>query len=60
MYPWAGETRQDRAFQGSRPAVNGRADYLLTHANHRRISSDVEALAAQLATENNLKNLTKL
>jgi fido (protein-threonine AMPylation protein) len=59
VYPWAGETRQDRAFQGYKPATNVQADHLMTYANHRRISADVEALAAQLAAENNLKGLTK-
>jgi fido (protein-threonine AMPylation protein) len=60
VYPWAGETRQDRPFQGYKLAAGVQADHLLTYANHRRISSDVEALAAQLAAENNLKGLTKL
>ena len=59
VYPWAGETRQDRAFQGYKPATNVQADHLMTYANHRRIRADVEALAAQLAAENNLKGLTK-
>lgn len=59
VYPWAGETRQDRAFQGYKPANNVQADHLMTYANHRRISADLEALAAQLAVENNLKGLTK-
>lgn len=59
VYPWAGETRQDRAFQGYKPAANVQADHLMTYANHRRIGADVEALAAQLVTENNLKGLTK-
>lgn len=59
VYPWAGETRQDRAFQGYKPAPNVQADHLMTYANHRRISPDVEALAVQLAAENNLKGLAK-
>ncbi|GAA4492896.1 hypothetical protein GCM10023172_00730 [Hymenobacter ginsengisoli] len=59
VYPWAGETRQDRAFQGYKPATNVQADHLMTYANHRRISADVEALAAQLTAENNLKGLTQ-
>ena len=59
VYPWAGETRQDRAFQGYKPAANVQADHLMTYANHRRIGADVEALAAQLTAENNLKGLTK-
>ena len=59
MYPWAGETRQDRTFQGYKPANNVQADHLMTYANHRRIGADVEALAIQLAAENNLKGLTK-
>ena len=59
VYPWAGETRQDRAFQGYKPAANVQADHLMTYANHRRISPDVEALAAQLISENNLKGLAK-
>lgn len=59
VYPWAGETRQDRSFQGYKPAANVQADHLMTYANHRRIGSDVEALAAQLTAENNLKGLSK-
>jgi len=59
IYPWAGETRQDRAFQGYKPATNVQADHLMTYANHRRVSADVEALAAQLTAENNLKGLNK-
>jgi len=59
VYPWAGETRQDRAFQGYKPAANVQADHLMTYANHRRIGADVKALAAQLMAENNLKGLTK-
>ena len=59
VYPWAGETRQDRAFQGYKPAPNVQADHLMTYANHRRVGADVEALAAQLSAENNLKGLTK-
>jgi fido (protein-threonine AMPylation protein) len=60
VYPWAGETRQDWAFQGYKPATNIQVDHLMTYANYRRISADVEALAAQLAAENNLRGLTKL
>jgi len=59
VYPWAGETRQDRAFQGYKPATSVQADHLMTYTNYRRISADVEALAAQLTAENNLKGLTK-
>lgn len=59
VYPWAGETRQDRAFQGYKPADNVQPDHLMTYANHRCISSDMEALASQLAAENNLKGLAK-
>ncbi|AIZ65588.1 hypothetical protein PK28_18415 (plasmid) [Hymenobacter sp. DG25B] len=59
VYPWAGETRQDRAFQGYKPAPNVQADHLMTYANHRRVGADVEALAEQLTAENNLKGLPK-
>ena len=59
VYPWAGETRQDRAFHGYKPAANVQADHIVTYANHRRVSADVEVLAAQLTAENNLKGLSK-
>lgn len=59
VYPWAGETRQDRGFQGYKPAANVQADHMMTYANHRRIGSDVGALSAQLTAENNLKGLTE-
>ncbi|GGG59661.1 Fic family protein [Hymenobacter glacieicola] len=59
VYPWAGETRQDRGFQGYKPAAHVQADHLLTYANYRHIGSDVGALAAQLTAENNLKGLSK-
>lgn len=59
VYPWAGETRQDRGFQGYKPAASVQADHLLTYANYRRIGSDVGALAAQLSAENNLRGLSQ-
>ena len=59
VYPWAGETRQDRGFQGYKPALNVQADHMMTYANHRRISSDAGAITAQLTAENNLKGLSK-
>jgi fido (protein-threonine AMPylation protein) len=59
VYPWAGETRQDRGFQGYKPAVNIQADHMMTYANHRRVGADVAAITAQLQAENNLKGLSK-
>jgi fido (protein-threonine AMPylation protein) len=59
VYPWAGETRQDRGFQGYKPAVNIQADHMMTYANHRRVGDDVAAITAQLQAENNLKGLSK-
>ncbi|MFC7670597.1 Fic/DOC family protein [Hymenobacter humi] len=59
VYPWAGETRQDRAFQGYKPALNVQADLMMTYTNHRRITTDAAAITAQLTAENNLKGLSK-
>lgn len=59
VYPWAGETRQDRAFQGYKPALNVQVDLMMTYTNHRRITTDVGAITAQLTAENNLKGLSK-
>ncbi|WP_460499496.1 Fic/DOC family protein [Hymenobacter agri] len=59
VYPWAGETRQDRGFQGYKPAVNIQADHMMTYANHRRVGADVAAITAQLTAENNLRGLSK-
>lgn len=60
VYPWAGETRQDRGFQGYKPALNVQADHMMTYTHHKRISSDAGAITAQLTAENNLKGLSKM
>ena len=59
VYPWAGETRQDRRFQGYKEVPKVQADHLMTYTNHRRISHDTAAISTQLAAENNLKGLSK-
>lgn len=59
VYPWASETRQDREFQGCKPALNVQADHMMTYANHRRIGHDANAITAQFTAENNLKGLFK-
>ena len=59
VYPWAGETRQDREFQGYKPALNVQADHSMTYTNHRRIGHDAGAITAQLTAENNLKGLSR-
>ena len=56
IYPWAGETRADRNFQGQKTAADG---YYLSHANYRRITPDLAAISAQLSQENGLKGLNK-
>lgn len=58
VYPWAGETRQDRGFQGYKEAKNVQADHMMTYTNHRRVGTDVGAITAQLTAENNLKGLS--
>ena len=57
VYPWAGESRADRNFQGQKKA--NQAGYLMSYANYRQISPDLAAIAAQLSQENNLKGLDK-
>ncbi|GAB3307646.1 hypothetical protein [Hymenobacter tenuis] len=47
VYPWAGETRQDRGFQCYKPAANVQTDHMMTYANHRRVGSDLGAISAQ-------------
>ena len=59
VYPWAGETRQDRGFQGYKQALNVQADHMMTYTHHKRINSDAGAITAQLTAENNLKGLSK-
>lgn len=57
VYPtWAGETRADRSFQGSKEAP-GRAGYHMSYAHYRQLSSDLAAVSGQLSQENNLRGL---
>lgn len=59
VYPtWAGETRADRSFQGSKEAP-GRAGYYMSYAHYRQISPDLAAVSGQLSQENNLRGLDK-
>lgn len=55
VYPWAGETRVDRHFQGQKKG--DREGYLMSYAHYRQISPDLAAVSAQLSQENNLKGL---
>ncbi|WP_223654125.1 Fic family protein [Hymenobacter psoromatis] len=57
VYPWAGETRADRNFQGQKKG--DREGYLMSYAHYRQISPDLAAVSAQLSQENNLKGLDK-
>ena len=57
VYPtWAGETRADRAFQGSKEAP-GRPGYYMSYAHYRQIGPDLAAVSRQLSRENNLRGL---
>lgn len=57
VYPWAGETRADRSFQGQKKG--DRAGYFMSYAHYRQISPDLAAVSGQLSQENNLKGLDK-
>lgn len=57
VYPWAGETRADRNFQGQKKG--DREGYLMSYAHYRQISPDLAAVSVQLSQENNLKGLDK-
>lgn len=57
VYPWAGETRADREFQGMKKASY--QGYYQTYAHYQQISPDLAAVSKQLAQENNLKGLDK-
>jgi|GEM_PF-2192201 len=57
VYPWAGETRADRAFQGIKKGEH--QGYYQTYAHYGQISPNLDALSKQLAQENNLKGLDR-
>lgn len=57
VYPWAGETRADRHFQGQKKG--DREGYLMSYTHYRQISPNLAAVSAQLSQENNLKGLDK-
>lgn len=57
VYPWAGETRADRNFQGQKKGE--REGFLMSYAHYRQISPDLAVVSAQLSQENNLKGLDK-
>lgn len=57
VYPWAGETRADRGFQGQKKG--DREGYFMSYAHYRQISPDLAAVSGQLSQENNLKGLDK-
>lgn len=57
VYPWAGETRADRSFQGQKKG--DRAGYFMSYAHYRQLSPDLAAVSGQLSQENNLKGLDK-
>jgi hypothetical protein len=57
VYPWAGETRADREFQGVKKAEH--QGYYQTYAHYNQISPNLDAVSKQLAQENNLKGLDR-
>ena len=57
VYPWAGETRADREFQGNKETrVTGYKE-IMTFAPHKEIEGRLGAISEQLGKENYLKGL---
>ncbi|WP_181308326.1 Fic family protein [Rufibacter sp. XAAS-G3-1] len=57
IYPWAGETRADRQFQGHKPTQATGSREIMVFAPYPDIDRNLQALAAQLEKENYLKGL---
>ena len=58
VYPWAGSTRADRSFQGSKDEP-GKSGYYMSYAHYKQISHDLAAVSGQMRQENNLRGLDK-
>ncbi|MBC3538954.1 Fic/DOC family protein [Rufibacter sediminis] len=57
IYPWAGETRAARQFQGHKPTYATGNREIMVFAPYPDIDGNLEALARQLEKENYLKGL---
>jgi fido (protein-threonine AMPylation protein) len=59
VYPWAGETRADREFQGHKPTYVTGFKETMTYAPYQEIEQRLNAIGEQLGRENNLKGLSE-
>ncbi|MBF9144503.1 Fic/DOC family protein [Hymenobacter properus] len=59
VYPWAGETRADRGFQGHKPTYVTGFKETMTYAPYKEIELRLNAIGEQLGKENNLKGLSE-
>jgi cell filamentation protein len=59
VYPWAGETRADREFQGHKPTYVTGFKETMTYAPYKEIKQRLNAIGAQLGQENYLKGLSE-
>ncbi|RPD43904.1 hypothetical protein DNI29_22595 [Hymenobacter sediminis] len=59
VYPWAGETRADREFQGHKPTYVTGFKETMTYAPYKEIEQRLNAIGAQLGQENYLKGLSE-
>ncbi|MBD2769387.1 Fic family protein [Hymenobacter sp. BT664] len=57
VYPWAGETRADREFQGHKPTYVTGFKETMTYAPYKEIEQRLNAIGEQLGKENYLKGL---
>ena len=57
IYPWAGETRADRQFQGHKASYATGNKEVMVYAPYTDIDKNLKALADQLEIENYLKGL---
>lgn len=57
VYQWAGETRADREFQGTKETRVTGFKEVMTFAPHKEIENRLGAISEQLSRENNLKGL---
>jgi fido (protein-threonine AMPylation protein) len=57
VYQWAGETRADREFQGTKETRVTGFKEVMTFAPHKEIEPRLGAISEQLAKENHLKGL---
>lgn len=59
VYPWAGETRADREFQGHKPTYVTGFKETMTYAPYKEIEPRLNAIGEQLGKENYLKGLSE-